>query len=313
MPVQSSAGYPQYSGNIITPEFSDEMLVHFYEASVFANISTTEFSGKIENMGDQVTFFREPDIQVRDYQKGQKLQFDQPTFEPVTMTIDRAKYFGFHFDDIDQKQIGPKFSNITSRLAQAAAYRQQRILDNQMLSHIWAEADPQNRGSGAGSSSGAFNLGTTGAPISITTSTITEILTRPQAVLHEAEVPSTMGRPFLVLPHIAHHILLNSELRNADFSGQHPLMQGGFIQARYAEFDLYFTNQCPVVIDPDLEVPCYQIVAGYQMATGFAAQIQKTETTGVEDGFGQKTKGLFVYGFKTLYNKAIAAVYARFS
>lgn len=313
MPVPSAASYPQYSGNIITPEFSDEMLVHFYEASVFSNISTTEFSGEITNMGDSVTFFREPDIQVRDYQKGQKLQFDQPTFEPVTMTVDRAKYFGFHFDDIDQKQMGPKYSSITSRLAMAAAYRQQRILDRQMLSHIWSEADAQNRGANAGSASGAFNLGATGTPIVVTTSTITEILTRPQAVLHEAEVPSTMGRPFMVMPHIGHHILLNSELRNADFSGQTPLMEGGFMHAKFATFDLYFTNQCPVVIDPSLNVPCYQVLAGYQNATGFAAQIQKTETTGVEDGFGQKTKGLFVYGFKTLYSKAVAALYVRFA
>lgn len=313
MAVQSSAGYPQYSGNIITPDFSDEMLVHFYEASVFANISTTEYSGQITNTGDSVTFFREPDIQIRPYQKGQKLQFDQPTFEPVTMVVDRANYFGFHFDDIDQHQLGPKFPKITSRLAQAAAYRQQRILDRQMLTHIWSEADPLNRGTAAGAASGSYNLGSTGTPIVVTTSTITEILTRPQAVLHEAEVPSTMGRPFLVLPHIAHHILINSELRNADFSGQTPLMEGGFMRARYAEFDLYFTNQCPVVIDPSLSVPCYQVLAGFQMATAFCAQIQKTETTGVEDGFGQKTKGLFVYGFKALYNKAIAALYVRFS
>jgi hypothetical protein len=46
MAVPAAPGYPQYSGNLISPMFSMDLLELFYCTSIYGEISTTEYSGQ---------------------------------------------------------------------------------------------------------------------------------------------------------------------------------------------------------------------------------------------------------------------------
>ncbi len=52
MAVPAAAGYVQYSGNIISPLFSMELLEQFYCSTLYSDISTVEYSGELEKCGD---------------------------------------------------------------------------------------------------------------------------------------------------------------------------------------------------------------------------------------------------------------------
>ena len=105
MPVPAAAGYPQYSGSLITPIFRMDLLERFYDTTLYSEISTTEYTGELNKGGDQITFMREPKVIVRDYDKNGKIIHDTIDGEPVTMTIDYAKTFSIKMNHIDEKQI----------------------------------------------------------------------------------------------------------------------------------------------------------------------------------------------------------------
>ena len=73
MPVPAAAGYPQYSGSLITPIFRMDLLERFYDTTLYSEISTTEYTGELNKGGDQITFMREPKVIVRDYDKNGKI------------------------------------------------------------------------------------------------------------------------------------------------------------------------------------------------------------------------------------------------
>ena len=100
--INAAAGTPQYSGTFIPEIWSGKLLVKFYEATVIAAISNTDYEGEIKNQGDKVIIRQVPDITIRDYVKGQSLQIERPEAPNKELPIDRAKYFNFICDDIDE-------------------------------------------------------------------------------------------------------------------------------------------------------------------------------------------------------------------
>jgi hypothetical protein len=69
----------------------------------------------------------------------------------------------------------------------------------------------------------------------------------------------------------------------------------------------------PQIFDAGAGAFCYQIVAGVKMATAFAAQIDRTRITEGPDSWNRYYQGLAVYGYKVLYPKGVAALYAKFN
>lgn len=311
MAVPAASGYPQYSGSIITPLFSMELLELFYCTSIYGEISTTEYTGELERYGDQITFWREPEITIRDYEKGGPITHDVIDSEPVTMVVDQAKDFSIEISQIDEKQIA-NWPAWRASFLRRGAYKLATSIDSSLIANMFTNADPANMGVAAGFNSHAYNLGTTGAPAPITSSNITQYLTYLQGVLDEQCAPRD-GR-FIVVPPIAYTTMLNSDLRAAYLTGMptSPLINGR-LPPQVAGFNVYVSNFVPQVFDAGAGANCWEIVAGYQGATAFAAQIDRTREIEGPDSWNRYYQGLAVYGFKVLYPKGIASLYAKFS
>ena len=309
MPVPAASGYPQYSGNLISPIFNMDLLERFYDTTIYSDISTTEYTGELKKGGDQITFMREPKVIVRSYDKNGKIIHDTIDGEPVTMTIDFAKTFSIKMNHIDEKQI-QNFEKWKSAFLKSAGYELTRQIDPQLLTAMWTGAAATNSGATAGVVSQNINLGVAGTPLNVTSATFADWLNDIQQVLDEALAPRD-GR-FIVLPPAGVNTGKSSELRLAYatalnssplINGKLPEMVGG----------LHWIQSLAVPSVIDGANRCYHIVAGCKMATAFAAQIEETRTVTDKDDWANYYQGLMVYGFKVLYPDALVHSYVYFT
>jgi len=311
MAVPVAPGYPQYSGNLISPMFSMDLLELFYCTSIYGEISTTEYSGNLEKCGDQVTFWREPEVTIRDYEKGGTIIHDTIDSEPTTLVVDKAKDFSMVISQIDEKQIC-NWPSWREAFLKRAAYRLAQAIDTSLFSEIYMDVDPNNAGTSAGFISHSYNLGTTGNPVAVTSTNVNQVLTFVHGVLDEQCAPRE--NRYIVLPAVGYTTLLNSDLRAAYLTGMDisPLINGR-LPPQVAGFNIYVSNFLLPVFDSGVSANCFQIIAGVKMATAFAAQIDQTRVIEDKDSWDRYYQGLAVYGFKVLYPKGVAALYARFS
>ena len=151
MTIAAAAGTPQYSGTFIPEIWSGKLLVKFYEATVIAAITNTDYEGEIKDQGDKVIIRTVPDIVIRNYTKGQSLQIQRPEAPNKEFSIDRAKYFNFICDDIDRHQTDIKLMDSWAR---DASQQMKIAVDTDFLSDVYADADSDNKGATAGKISG---------------------------------------------------------------------------------------------------------------------------------------------------------------
>jgi P22 coat protein - gene protein 5. len=310
MGVPAASGYPQYSGSLINPMFSMDLLERFYTSTVYSDISTTEYSGELEKGGDQITFWREPEVMIRDAYKNKKIEHDTINAEPVTMIIDRAKEFSIKVSQIDEKQIQnwPKWKE---SFLKSAGYQLAQAIDPDLMDEMYTSVAATNQGATAGAQSASINLGTAGAPLVITSDNIIEVLSYIHQVLDEAKAPRD-GR-FVILPPAGITALRNSDLQAAYMTGLSwsPLTNGR-IPEEVMGFTIMQSLNIPSEVDATVNKLAYHIIAGVKMATAFAAQLEKTRVIEDKDDWATYYQGLTVYGFKVLYPEALVHVYATF-
>lgn len=312
MAVQAAVGYPQYSGNIITPKFSMDLIEQFYCTSLYADITTTEYNGEINNCGDQVTFFRAPRVLVREGSKDGTIKHDTFSSSPITMTIDQMLEFSVKISKVDKQQIC-NWAAYEAALLKSAAYEMNEIIDQRMLTSMYLDADPNNRGTTAGIRSGSYNLGVTGAPVLLDADNIIEFLHFVKAVLREQCVP--MDDLFIVLPDVAEPILATSPLLQgnqavAEFSKDSIMM--GKLPTKVAGFDVYFSHNTYSVYDGGVADTAYGCVAGWRGSTAFAMTINETRTIDDKDSWDDFLQGYGVWGSKVIQAEGLAAPYVRF-
>jgi len=310
--VPAAANYPQYSGNLITPIVSSDLIGRFHERTIFGAISNNNYIGQLSKGGDQITFYREPHVIVRDHIKDGKIKHDVLEAENFTLVIDRAKEFSVKMAQVDEYQM-QNWNMFKSALLNSAAQQLAEQIDRDILSSIYAKVDIANRGVNAGVESGAYNLGEAGNPVPVTSANFTEVLTELNAVLSEWSVPRE-GR-YVVLPVVGETVALNSEIRRADIMGNGPSapLLNGKLPGKIAGFDVYVSNHVERVFDPGAGAWCYHVPAGVQSATVFASQIQNTRMKDDADSWDNFYQGLSVYGFDVVQPEGILDLYARFN
>lgn len=317
MPVPAASGYPQYSGSLIPPLFSADVIEQFYCTSVFGEITTTEYTGELMKCGDQITFFRPPKVTVRRNVKDGPIQHDTIDTCPVTMTIDQMLTFSVKISQVDIKQICA-WSKWESGLVTSASYEMAQEIDAELLARMALDAHPCNKGTTAGVKSGSYNLGAAGAPLSITSLNIWENMLYVRAVLKEQCVP--MNDLFMVLPDVAETVLLNSPnlIQNAGLAGNccniaSDGILNGKLPVKIAGFEIYISHNVLKVFDPAVSADCYYIAAGWRGATAFAAQIEQTRIIDSDkDSWDTYIQGMTVYGHKVIQSEGLAVMYARF-
>lgn len=308
MPIPAASGYPQYSGNLITPIFRMELLERWYCSTVYSDIASTEFTGELSKGGDQIVFWREPKVQVHKYVKNEPIKHDTLDGEPVTMTIDQAYQFSIKMNHIDEQQI-QNWENWKAGFLRSAGLELARTIDPLLMTEMWTSAAPFNQGATAGKTSGNLNFGATGAPLVLTPANIVEVFSWVHQALDESCVPRE-GR-FIVLPPAGMTALRNSDLKAAYLTGLSwsPLVNGR-IPDTVMGFTVMESNYLPSTTDTGKLV--YHIIAGVKMATAFAATIEDSRVITDKDDWANYYQGLSVFGYKTLYEEGVAHLYATF-
>lgn len=310
MSVPAASGYPQYSGNLITPIFRMQLLERWYCSTLYSDIASTEYTGELNRGGDEITFWREPKVVVRKYVKNQPIVHDTIDGEPVTMKVDEAYTFSIKMNHIDEQQI-QNFDAWKAAFLKSAGIELARAIDPLLLTEMYTSAADTNAGASAGAQSQTINLGTAGAPLVITKDNIIEVFSLVHQVLDEACAPKD-GR-FITLPPAGITALRNSNLQNAYMTALNwsPLTNGR-IPDMVMGFTVLESMYLPRVIDGSVNKLSYHLVAGVKMATAFAATIEESRVITDKDDFANYYQGLSVFGFKTLYEDGLAHIYATF-
>ena len=308
MAYPTSGGSPNYAGTFIPEIWSGKLIENFYDTTVLASISNTDYEGEIRRMGDTVNIRTQPNITIRDYVKGQSLSVEQPEAPKLQLLIDKGDYFACVEDDIDRIQSDVKQMDMWSK----DASEQMKIkIDQRVLTDLLPGIASTNKGASAGEQSAAFNLGTTGSPLTVTkdgastTTAVIDLIVDMGTVLDEANVPESDR--FLVIPARMAGLIKKSDLKDASLTGDSttPLRNGrlGMID----RFTLYVSHNLNVSSGKT------SLIAGHKMGFTFASQMTEMESLRAESTFGNIVRGLQVYGYKVVKPQALAQAVVQFS
>lgn len=301
--ITAAAGTPQYSGIFIPEIWSGKLLVKFYAATVIAGITNTDYEGEIKDKGDKVIIRQVPDIQIRDYSKGQNLVIQRPESSVIEFPIERAKYFNFICDDIDRHQTDIALMESWS----VDSGEQMKItIDEEFLADVYSDAHSSNVGTTAGAKTGGYNMGTTGTPVALTKVNILDTLVDVGSVLDEQNVPGNDRS--VVLPPFACGMIKKSDLKDASLSGDGTSMLRNGKVGQVDRFMIYHSNLLTAVTDG--QYTAWHILGLQRHAITFAAQMTKMESLRAESTFGNLVRGLNVFDWKVLKSEALVDLYA---
>jgi hypothetical protein len=298
-----------FAANGFIPEiWSGKLVEKFYNSTVLAAISNTDYEGEIRNMGDRVRIRTKPTITIKDYLADGNLEIERPEGNDLTLYIGNGKYFNTILDDVMDVQSD---LNALSMWSDDAAQQLKIQIDTDVLNGILGEMAASNRGVTAGAISGAVNLGATTTPLATVSRSpsagqveILDVILRLGQVLDERNIPEE-GR-WVVLPVWAVAQLKFSDLRQAYITGDStsPMRNGrvGMID----RFTIYSSNLLPAGVAGGLAAGEFAIYAGHAHGLTFASQISKVETLRSEMTFGRILRGLQVYGYQIVDGTALA-------
>jgi len=296
-----SAGHPAYSGNFIPEIWSGKLIENFYDATVLAAISNTDYEGEIRSHGDTVNIRTSPEITIRDYVKGQALTVEKPNKPKLQLLIDKGDYFACVEDDVDKIQADVDMMN---KWSQDASEKMKIKIDQRVLTDLLPDIAADNKGATAGRISGDFNLGATGSAVSLSKDgsggsvPVSDYIVDMGTVLDEANCPESDR--FLVIPAKMAGLIKKSELKDASLSGDETSVMRNGRLGMIDRFTIYVSHN---LYKSGSE---HSIIAGHKMGFTFASQMTNMETLRSESTFGDIIRGLQVYGYKVTKGEALA-------
>lgn len=295
MSFPTASGRPNYSGNFIPEIWSGKLIENFYDATVLAAISNTDYEGEIRNMGDTVNIRTTPEITIKTYVKGQTLSVENPDKPKLQLVIDKGEYFACVEDDVDKVQSDV---NMMDNWSKDASERMKIKIDQRVLTDILPDISAYNKGATAGRITGNINLGTTGSAVAITKTNVLDYIVDMGTVLDEANAPE--GDRFLVIPAKMAGMIKKSDLKDASLSGDSSSILRNGRLGMIDRFTIYMSHNLSVSSGK------FSIVAGHKMGFTFASQMTNMETIRSETTFGNIIRGLQVYGYKVVKPEALA-------
>ena len=134
MAFQTAAGYGNLpNGNFSPVIYSKQVQLAFRKAAVAEAITNNDYFGEIANMGDSVKIIKEPEITVKEYARGAQITPQDLDDEDFSLTIDKANYFAFKVDDIEEAHSHVNFQSLAS---DRAAYRLADQFDQDVLGYL---------------------------------------------------------------------------------------------------------------------------------------------------------------------------------
>ena len=334
-----------FDGNFSPIIYSKQAQIALRRAAVTNAITNNSYFGEIANQGDTVRIQKEPDVTVNALQRHTGISVEKLDDSDFSLTIDKANYFAFKMDDIEEQ-----FANVdfTSLAADRAAYKMADAMDADVLSYLSGHT-----------SAGAYITGTSGDAQHPTAGNLTgELLTANHldatdfgnltisgtatagdAVPLAPRLPgatalsSTTVSPLTVLARMARKmdtqnvdargrwVVLDpvfvemlkdedSRMLNGDFGGSG--LQNGLVLNNIHGFRVYVSNALPAAgtgagtSGTTAQSTNYGvIVAGQDDAVASAEQINKVENYRDPDSFADIVRGMHLYGRKILRPEAL--------
>ena len=295
-------GATSHSGNLTPEIWASRTIVKFYDATVFAAISNSDYEGLISDMGDTVHIRTVPDISISDYSAGMTLTYEKPVSTVVDLLIDKGHYYAFSINDVEKIQSD---MNYVEDWSADAGEQLADTIDTAILAAIYSDVHASNAGATAGAVTSSIDLGAATVYESVDKTNILDYIVDMGTVLDEQNVPST-GR-WLVLPPIFAGMIKKSDLKDAALAGDATSVIRNGKLGTIDRFMIYSSNNIATGTDT---VTVYNIIFGHPSALTFASQLVKNETLKNPNDFGDLLRGLQVYGYRVVQSKAIGHFYA---
>ena len=131
MAITSASG--GFNGNFSPIIYSKQAQIALRKSAVTNAITNNSYFGEIANQGDTVRIQKEPDVTVNALERHTGISVEKLDDSDFSLTIDKANYFAFKMDDIEEQ-----FSNVdfTSLAADRAAYKMADAMDTDVLSYL---------------------------------------------------------------------------------------------------------------------------------------------------------------------------------
>jgi hypothetical protein len=332
-----------FDGNFSPIIYSKQAQIALRRSAVTNAITNNSYFGEIANQGDTVRIQKEPDVTVNALQRHTGISVEKLDDSDFSLTIDKANYFAFKMDDIEEQ-----FANVdfTSLAADRAAYKMADAMDTDVLSYLSGHTTAgafittsagvkQTTETATGEYITANHLDATDfgnltisstatagdsvplAPrlpgataLSSTTVSPLTVLARMARKMDQANVESR-GR-WVVLDPVFIEMLKDEDSRmlNGDFGGAG--LQNGLVLNNIHGFRVYQSNALPAAgtgagtSGTTAQSTNYGvIVAGQDDAVASAEQINKVENYRDPDSFADIVRGMHLYGRKILRPEAL--------
>ena len=343
MAITSASG--GFTGNWSPIIYSKQAQIALRKAAVTNAITNNSYFGEIANQGDVVRIQKEPDVTVNALERHTAISVEKLADDDFSLTIDKANYFAFKMDDIEDQ-----FANVdyVSLAADRAAYKMADAMDADVLSYLsgYSTAGALITGTSgdaqhptAGELDGEFLKanhldatdfssltisGTAAAGSSIplaprlpgatalssTTVSPLTVVARMARKMDVANVDSR-GRWMVVDPVFVEMLKdEDSRLLNADFGGSG--LMNDLVLNNLHGFRIYVSNNLPAAgtgagtSGTSAQTTNYGvIVAGQDDAVASAEQINKVENYRDPDSFADIVRGMHLYGRKILRPQAL--------
>ena len=131
MAITSASG--GFDGNFSPVMYAKQAQIALRKSSVISAITNNSYFGDIANQGDVVRIQKEPDVTVNALQRHTAISVEKLDDSDFSLTIDKANYFAFKMDDIEEQ-----FSHVdfVSMAADRAAYKMADAIDADVLSYM---------------------------------------------------------------------------------------------------------------------------------------------------------------------------------
>ena len=346
MAFSTAAGYGNLpNGNFSPVIYSKQVQLAFRKSSVVEGITNSDYFGEISAMGDTVKIIKEPEITVKSYARGTTITPQDLDDEDFSLVVDKANYFAFKVDDIEEAHSHVNFQSLASDraayrlsdqydqevLGYLAGYKQSALhgtpnavnttasgdkavstaASNELLATMQVDAEDFN----GGSSGNSIVVQPRGAGDGIVTTAAhaspMQVLARMSRKLDQQFVDKD-GR-WLVIDSVFAELLKDEDSRimNGDFVSSKDELKNGMVFSNLHGFQVYQSNNLPQIGNGPTGATATGsshfgvIVAGHSSAVATAEQINKTETYRDPDRFADIVRGMHLYGRKILRPEAL--------
>jgi hypothetical protein len=134
MTFPTAPGWGNLPNGVFSPViYSKKAQLAFRKSSIVQDITNSEYFGEIASFGDSVKIIKEPEVVVAPYRRGQQIVSQDLIDEDFTLVIDKANYFAFKLDDIEEAHSHVSWMAMAT---DRAGYKMKDQFDQEILGYM---------------------------------------------------------------------------------------------------------------------------------------------------------------------------------